>query len=927
MLRSTPDSHRSSLHDLAVDNFPANRHTPLRCMNDEPAPHHAARSWHSTASWIRLLLALLLAPNLGAEVANAPPIKLLRSTPNNHIALHRSALNREFLLSGSVIPQFNAATSTGLAGKIVRFELFPDGVDLYESTEGFVVTDDLPARRLLTSFPIVDQNADEVVIDFGAGMRRVFTDIWYSSSRFFSAAALSRSMELTQSRVFEVSEQGDRLVIRQSAQLRDRQVDPNREERYEVRYFLGAYTPADFVAKEMPAIDSRYLRYFETQPRLESVTGRASSRIARFDIREPIIFYYTANTPDDYVEAVRDGILYWNRAFGREIVQAKPAPEGVTAPDARYNIIQWVPWDNAGFAYADLLVDPRTGASRHGQAYVTSVFAISGKARARAALRAMREIAEATAPDPAGIVAADQPAHSNHGFFPSSSVCQIDHHLFALQLSAGMESMLANDHLTDAAVLRASQDYVRQVTAHEVGHVLGLRHNFAGSLDATISAKALEDWFRAYLTNAPPEVTPEMIASSSVMDYTVFASSVLIGHQIRTSDEALPHDRAAIQWGYFDDDEARRDKLLFATDQDTATYGDVRVFDYGTEPVLTAYAEMADLIRTLPNGLIETFIRAKAPRDRRDRLPLEEVSLRPAAAASALASRYVQLLRWFQADVRSLRIENAFDYVGELNRKEILEAHWKSLNEQIDKIGGVDRAFFAFLPVEIKLDLGTAPKDLDLADKIDVKKLGDRLEQLLNSPAYSSFVGLDDETHAFTQPEKDLILERGRKFFEEYEKEIVKRACGALERANRDLGTEATGMVGDDDCIAKFEKRIIDVSKAVLTAKDDSKRRRGKVDKSLVEVIDFKYDHDIRLIAARMLNDNIGSFKGWATDAKGDLNKQLKDDVDAALNIQRFKDFQDSILSRPLREWYLNQQAIIALLPPKKGAAAADDKK
>jgi hypothetical protein len=76
-----------------------------------------------------------------------------------------------------------------------------------------------------------------------------------------------------------------------------------------------------------------------------------------------------------------------------------------------------------------------------------------------------------------------------------------------------------------------------------------------------------------------------------------------------------------------------------------------------------------------------------------------------------------------------------------------------------------------------------------------------------------------------------------------------------------------------------------------------------------------------------MLNDNIGSFKGWATDAKADLNKQLKDEVDAALNIQRFKDFQDSILSRPLREWYLDQQAIIALLPPKKGGTSSDDKK
>jgi hypothetical protein len=868
-------------------------------------------------------------PIVHAQVEDDPSIKLLRATPNNHIAIHRSALKRDFLLSGSVIPQYGAATSTGLAGKIVRFELYPDGVDLYEATDGLVVTDDLPARRLLTTFPIVDQSSDEVVIDFGAGMRRVFTEIWYSSSQYFNPAYLARSMELTQSRIFEVSEQGDRLVIRQSAQLRDRQIDPNREERYEVRYFLGPYAPSDFVAKETLVSDSRYLRFFETQPRLEPVTGRSTSRIARFDIREPIVFYYTANTPDDYVEAVREGILYWNRAFGRDLVQAKPAPEGVTAPDSRYNVIQWVPWDNAGFAYADLLVDPRTGASRHGQAYITSVFAIGGKARARALLRAMREIADATAPEPSGNAGSDPatPAPHRHELFPSSSVCQVDHHQFASELVAGMESMLANDGLTDAAVLRASQDYVRQVTAHEVGHVLGLRHNFAGSLDTTLNAKALEDWFRAYLTNAPPELTPEMIASSSVMDYTVFPSSVLIGHQIHTSDSALPHDRAAIQWGYFDDDAARTNRMRFATDEDTATYGDVRVFDHGADPVLTAYGEMADLIRTLPNALIETFIRAKAPRDPRDRRPLEEVELRPAAAASALASRFAQLLRWFQADVRSLRIENAFDYVGELNRKDILQAHWKSLNAQVEKIGGVDRAFFAFLPVDVKLDLGTAPKDLELADKIDVKKLGERLEKLLDSPAYSAFVGLDDQTHEFTKSEKELILERGRKYFEEFEKEIVKRACGTLELASRDLGTEATGTVGDDDIIAKLEKRIIDVSKAVLTAKDESKRRGGKVDKSLVEVIEFKYDQEIRLTAARMLNDNIGSFKGWATDAKGDLNKQLKDEVDAALNIQRFKDFQDSILSRPLREWYLNQQAIIALLPPKKPTPPADEKK
>ena len=52
-------------------------------------------------------------------------------------------------------------------------------------------------------------------------------------------------------------------------------------------------------------------------------TGRVSTRIARFDISQPVVFYYSANTPPEYVEAVKDGILYWNTVFGREVVKAQ----------------------------------------------------------------------------------------------------------------------------------------------------------------------------------------------------------------------------------------------------------------------------------------------------------------------------------------------------------------------------------------------------------------------------------------------------------------------------------------------------------------------------------------------------------------------------------------------------------------------------
>src|SRR5579859_7966147 len=79
------------------------------------------------------------------------------------LGIPKNGFGRDYLFTASLIPQAQAATSSGLAAKIVRFELFPDGVDMYESTQGLMVTEDLPARRLLASFPIVRQNANTVV--------------------------------------------------------------------------------------------------------------------------------------------------------------------------------------------------------------------------------------------------------------------------------------------------------------------------------------------------------------------------------------------------------------------------------------------------------------------------------------------------------------------------------------------------------------------------------------------------------------------------------------------------------------------------------------------------------------------------------------------------------------------------------------------
>ena len=110
---------------------------------------------------------------------------------------------------------------------------------------------------------------------------------------------------------------------------------PTWKSRYEVRYFITPYQPGDFAGKEPSIVDSRYTKFFETEGQLEPGTGRVSSRIDRFDMKQPVEFYYSANTPPEFVEAVKDGILYWNTVFGKEVVKAKKAPDGVTAPDAK----------------------------------------------------------------------------------------------------------------------------------------------------------------------------------------------------------------------------------------------------------------------------------------------------------------------------------------------------------------------------------------------------------------------------------------------------------------------------------------------------------------------------------------------------------------------------------------------------------------
>ena len=866
---------------------------------------------------IILVPLLLLGVCSCAKSTGQVPGPPLGVSEGQNVAIPDAAMGKEYMMSTSTIAQAGAATGHGGMGRIVMFERYDDGIDLYESTVGQVVTNDLPARRLLATFPIVADGEGETVIDFNAGMRRLIYEGWYEGADArYDAGVFERSAELPQARVFGVTVEEATLVIRQTVQARNREQNQNRETRMEVRYFFTPYEESEFVAKEMNPVETRYARFWETQPSLELTTGRETVKMGRFDESESIEFHYSANTPPDFEQAVLDGILYWNRAFGKEIVKAKKAPDGVSAPDARYNVVQWVPWDDAGFAYADALLDPRTGEILHGQAFMTSVFGIGGKARARALIRAMVELVEEA--EKAGD---DADGDDEHGFFGGRSACQINPVEFAKQLSAGLEALLADPELTDAAVLTLSQDYVREVVAHEVGHVIGLRHNFAGSLAATMSPVDLDAFIKDYIAGEDLTQYEDQTTSSSMMEYSGFKAAVFLGWKMKKGLDAEAHDRGTIRWGYFDDKEVVEKKMLFGTDPDARIYGDVIRFDYGVDPLLAAYDSVSSEIRQLPNSIIESFIRARAPQDARDRQPLETVDLSVDRYAKRIGSSFGTVLKWFKSETRSRRVENDFDFIGELNEDARYKAHWDYLNKQLEALGGVYQVSFSYLPVDLKLKTKEKLDGVEVAPKIEAKKLSATLKTLLATDNYSTFVGLDDETYTWTEEEKAIIQSRGELLFGELEEAVLLNVLKQLEEAPRDLGVKATGGLADDDAVAKLEERIIDLAKAVVLAKDKDARIRGKVDKALMEVVGFKYDHETRLAAAKALNDKTGSFASWAKEPKQKLHEELKKAVDEALNVAHFKEFDDALLSRSLREWYLQQQEILKMLPPKKKPA------
>lgn len=80
---------------------------------------------------------------------------------------------------------------------------------------------------------------------------------------------------------------------------------------------------------------------------------------------EPIVYYLDRGTPEPIRTALLDGARWWNEAFEaagfRDAFRVEVLPEGADPMDVRYNVIQWVHRSTRGWSYGSSVTDPRTG--------------------------------------------------------------------------------------------------------------------------------------------------------------------------------------------------------------------------------------------------------------------------------------------------------------------------------------------------------------------------------------------------------------------------------------------------------------------------------------------------------------------------------------------------------------------------------------
>lgn len=306
---------------------------------------------------------------------------------------------------------------------------------------------------------------------------------------------------------------------------------------------------------------------------------------------KPIVWTLDPSIPAEFRPAVKEGILRWNRAFEKlgykNAIQVEDAPKGedYDHADGRRNVVRLLVGPSAPFAAISLFrTDPFTGQILNASITLDGnvirdienehARVVAGMANNQAArMSILRRDAARTATDDFTLFATPQErvmmdvAERLRKYGWSHAACE-----HASELKAEADLMwYALQQAPNGSKLNKIE-YVKRFLAdcicHEMGHCLGLRHNFAGSTELT-TAQLGDD-----------SLTAKTGLSSSVMDYNPpNVMAILRGRGNYYSSTIGAYDEWAIKYGYSDFGAGRETAGLAAIARESGAPGHAYITD------------------------------------------------------------------------------------------------------------------------------------------------------------------------------------------------------------------------------------------------------------------------------------------------------------------------------------------------------------